>query len=185
MKADAVGNQSVSFVNGFTLIEVLIALAIFSIGFLAMGALQTGALMQTGEIGRKTEAWAVLSDHVELLKAVPFYANDNHVDDDGDGTIDEIDELFDIDPGEAKVYPLASGDHSADRVNGRYTVHWQVVDDEPIGEQDNRWSSSPAKITVSKTITVTVTEAGGDAVADALASVEFVKVWAADSGAIP
>ena len=166
---------------GYTIIEVLLALAIFSIGFMAMGALQSSSLFQTGEIARKTEAWAVLEDQAEVLKAIPFYDDDE--DDNGDGNpydSSESDPLIqDADPDSAST-DFDEGPH--DRASGRYQVHWRVEDDEPIPEQPATvLQGVPAgNYTVSKTITVAVTEPGGDPQTEALAMVEFVKTWAAD-----
>lgn len=84
---------------GFTLIEVLIAIAIFSIGLMAMGALQASSLMQTGDIGRKTEAMSVLEQQLDTLKAMPF----------GEDDLDE-------------------GDHNQASAEGRYDIHWSVAD---------------------------------------------------------
>lgn len=150
--------------SGFTLIEVLIAIAIFSIGLMAMGALQSSSLMQTGDIGRKTEAWSILEEQAELIKSVPFYT--------------------DIDT-KSVSSELDSGDHSLSKRDGRYDVHWRVIDNQPIGQVDVPGdvllSGVPAgTYTVSKIIAVAVTRAGGDMDNDALARVEFVKTWAAD-----
>lgn len=60
--------------SGYTIIEVLIAIAIFSIGIMAMSALQSSSLMATGDITQKTEAWAVLEAHVERVRTNQ-YAN--------------------------------------------------------------------------------------------------------------
>lgn len=143
--------------RGFTLIEVLIALAIFSIGFLAMGALQSGALMRTGEIGRKIEASAILSDKAEQLRALPFYEDSD----------------YSVHPSQLKE---TSGFKKESAANGRYDVHWKVVDNKPIGEREMPRTGKEGTITVSKTITLTVTRAGGHSEDDALTSVEFVKV---------
>ena len=172
--------------GGYTIIEVLMAVAIFSIGLMAMGALQSSALLETGDIGRKTEAWTVLEDQAEVLKAIPFYVNENGVDDDGDGDTDIADGdyeetdplLVDNDPGTASaafdIGPL-------DRLNGRYQVHWRVENDEPIPQQPaTALPGVPTgNYTVCKTITVAVTEPGGDPQTEAIAMTEFVKTWAA------
>ncbi len=61
---------------GFTLIEVLIALAVFSIGFMAVGALQTKALTTVTSSQTKTLGMQALNAQVELLKQTPLYATD-------------------------------------------------------------------------------------------------------------
>jgi prepilin-type N-terminal cleavage/methylation domain-containing protein len=177
--------------SGYTLIEVLIALAIFSIGFMATGALQSYALKQTGDAAQKTEAWTILEDQVEYLKSLPFYANDNDVDDDGDGDTDEVDELFVDDDGNT---PLDAGGHNENRLQNRYAVHWQVVNDRPFAQVAVPPINAGDPVlpdvgngsyTVSKTVTVAVTRPGKDPQTEALAMAEFVKVWAADPGGIP
>jgi len=145
---------------GFTIIEALVALAIFSIGILAMSALQNSSLMKTYQVEETTEALEVLNDQVDALKAVPFYANKNGLDDDGDaGTynpndpdnIDEIDEelpemvanalapapgfLGPLTATLSASTPIPAGNpliHNVLRRNGLYTVHWQVVNDTPV-----------------------------------------------------
>jgi prepilin-type N-terminal cleavage/methylation domain-containing protein len=172
--------------EGFTIIEALMAIAIFSIGIMAVGSLQTSSLMSTGDIAQKTEAWTILDRYVETFKNLPFYANKDGIDNDGDGTTDEIDE---------ERSELVAGSQSEDNPDGRFTVHWQVVDDSPIqgagGSKLNVPGDAVLKdvpagdYTVSKTISVQVTRAGGDPDTEALAMVEFVKTWAGQAGGIP
>ena len=151
--------------SGFTLIEALIAIAIFSIGLMAVGALQARSLKDTGAVARRTEAWVLADRQVALLKAMPFYQDV--------GTNTFTPEL-DVNGGGFA--------HTVDRqMNGTYTVHWQVVDDTPIGPQNATvLSGVPAGVyTVSKQITVVVTPQGGNPLADELAQVQFIKTWAA------
>ncbi len=147
--------------SGFTIIEVLVAIAIFSIGLLAVGALQARSLMETGDVARKTEAWAALEEQVTLLKELSFYSDDPPTTFPADLT----------DTG---------GWHSANYLDDRYTVYWQVDDDTPIGKQNATVIANvPAgNYTVSKTITVAVTRVGDDPDTQALGQVEFVKTWA-------
>lgn len=163
---------SVPSTAGYTFIEILIALAIFSIGIMAISALQAASLKSTGDIARKTEAWALLDERAESLKVMPFYANDDGIDNDGDGTIDELTE---------EMPDLVAGNYNAPRINGRYDVYWQVANDVPIPQQDETvLPGVPAgNYTVSKTVSVQVTLAGGNPATEALAMVEFVKTWAA------
>lgn len=156
--------------SGFTIIEVLIAVAMFSIGLMAMGALQAGSLMGTGDIARRTEAWTIIDEHVGLLKRLPFYT--------------------DIPPNPPANHPpwLVAGDFPAHTINmpappaaPRYTVHWRVRDDEPIGVQSQAvLPGVPVGFyTVSKRVTVVVTRLNGNPIAAPLAQVEFEKTWGA------
>lgn len=172
---------------GFTLIEVFISIAIFSIGLLAMSALQSSSLLTTGQSGRQTEAWAVLDNHVESLKTMPFYANDNGVDDDGDGATDEWDET---------MPDLATGSQTRIAI-GQYKIHWQVVNDLPIpavlmppatANDPVIVGSSGAGVpagtyTVSKAISVQISlgrvllPLNRPTTNNTLASCQFVKTW--------
>ena len=144
--------------SGFSIIEVLLAITIFSIGLMAMGALQTSALMRTGDVTRKTEAWALLAEQAERIKQLPFYDNVG-----------------------AQIHPPEldaggfGGPRSVVSPDGRYTIQWQVVDDEPILAQDETVLPGVpvGNYTVSKRITMVAMRTGGNP----LAQVEFVKVW--------
>ena len=151
----------VSNASGFTIIEVLAAIAIFSVGLMAMGALQTRTLMNTGNVARKTEAWALLAEQAERVKQLPFYVNVG-----------------------AQTHPpaLNAGGFGAPRSvvspDGRYTIQWQVADDELIGLQNE--TALPGvpvgNYTVQKRITMVAMQTGGNPLAP-LAQLEFVKVW--------
>ena len=122
--------------DGFTLIEVLIAIAIFSIGILAVGAMQVSSVKDNSIARGVTEKASLAADRMEKLISLP-YANalltagehsvaassftlaTDGIDNDNDGQIDEA--------GEA----------------GFITISWNVQDDTPL--------------TGTKTIDVTVT----------------------------
>lgn len=149
--------------SGFTLIEVLIAIAIFSIGLMAVGAMQARSLMDTGDVARKTEAWTALEQQVAILKDLPFY-------------VDNPPTTF-----TAGLGATGGSWNTANYLNGRYVVHWQVVDDYPIAQQDATVIANvpTGNYTVCKTITVAVTRAGDNPGTQALGQVEFIKTWAA------
>ncbi len=156
--------------SGFTIMEVLIAIAIFSIGLLAVGALQANSLTETGDVAQKTEAWTFADEQAELLKQLPFY-----------------NETW---PAAPATHPpaLLAGGFAAHTLNlpagnPRYTVHWQVEDHFPFGPvnvpADATFTKVPAgAYTVCKRITVVVTRLGGNPLTDELAQVQFVKTWA-------
>ena len=109
MKKKDTGNN-----HGFTLIEVLIALAVFAIGILGVFTLQMTAINGNASARGVTENYLSGMDKVEELMARPYDHNllddttttgDWHtlaknadgIDNDGDGTIDEAGETGDID----------------------------------------------------------------------------------------
>jgi len=57
---------------GFTLMEVMIALAIFAIGILAVSAMQITAINQNSGSRMQTEATAVAEQLMERLMALPY-----------------------------------------------------------------------------------------------------------------
>lgn len=90
--------------DGFTLIEVLIAIAILSIGMLAIASMQTGATRGTTTAYINTELSAVATDQMEQLTSLPY--------DDAD---------------------LSQGDHSVVGLkDGQFNASWTVADDDVV-----------------------------------------------------
>jgi prepilin-type N-terminal cleavage/methylation domain-containing protein len=58
--------------KGFTLVEVMVAVAILSFGILAVAAMQNAALLGTNKSNSVTEATTVAVDRMERLFAIPF-----------------------------------------------------------------------------------------------------------------
>ena len=58
--------------KGFTMIEVLIAMAIFLIGFLAVGAMQMSSVNGNAYARMRTEATALAAQHAEKFLAMNF-----------------------------------------------------------------------------------------------------------------
>jgi prepilin-type N-terminal cleavage/methylation domain-containing protein len=89
--------------QGFTLIEVLIAMAIFSIGILAVGTLQITSTNSNASARIHTEEYTWVADQIERLTALPY----------DDADLDETPPLHTV-------------------VQGPYTVSWTVEDDQPV-----------------------------------------------------
>ena len=69
MRTTAKNNQ-----EGFTLIEVLIAMAIFAVGILALAGLQVTYIGGNASAQMQTEATALGAQVIEHLKSLPFDA---------------------------------------------------------------------------------------------------------------
>lgn len=95
-------NQLVSNDNGFTLIEILIAILMFSVGILAVSSLQLNSIKGNTQANSFTLAGSTASNHSESLKALAF--NDPQLDD---------------------------GSHPAQPL-GRLWVGWNVTSDVPL-----------------------------------------------------
>ena len=86
-------------IKGFTLIEVLIVMTIFSTGILAVAAMQTTSTKGNASARRMTEATALAEKQIEDLMQLPY----DHAD---------------LDP--------ANNPHAISR--GPYTVNWNVIE---------------------------------------------------------
>jgi len=129
--------------QGFTLIEIMVAMVIFAIGILSVAALQTKATKGNISANRSTRAFTWCSDRMEMLMSLPYIdanlddgshselngdfdqATDG-IDNDYDGQIDEAGETGDID------------------------IEWTVVDNDGV-------TGVPPPPQFTKSITVTVT----------------------------
>lgn len=58
--------------KGFTLVEVMVAVAILSFGILAVAAMQNAALLGTTKSRAVTEATTIAMDRMERIFAIPF-----------------------------------------------------------------------------------------------------------------
>jgi prepilin-type N-terminal cleavage/methylation domain-containing protein len=58
--------------NGFTLMEVMIAMAIFVIGFLAVGSMQIAAIRGNAGAREATEAATLATSQLETLITLPY-----------------------------------------------------------------------------------------------------------------
>jgi prepilin-type N-terminal cleavage/methylation domain-containing protein len=61
--------------EGFSLIEVMIAIVILTVGLLSLAQMMVVATSANALAGRMTASAALAKQQLELLKAVPFYTN--------------------------------------------------------------------------------------------------------------
>lgn len=94
--------------RGFTFIEVLIVIAIFSVGVLAVAAMQVTAINTNASARMSGEATALAANQLEVLMALNY--------------------------GHADLNP-AGNPHEV--VEGAYTVNWIVTDSDIDGDGNN------------------------------------------------
>jgi type IV pilus assembly protein PilV len=94
--------------DGFTLIEVLIALTIFAIGLLAVAAMQVSAVKVNSTAGKLTNLSTLGMDKVEELSALPYTDAE-----------------------------LTAGNHTDPVTPDGYSVSWDVVVDNPVTSTKN------------------------------------------------
>jgi len=95
--------------KGFTLVEIMIAMAIFSVGFLAVGSMQISSINANATSRLRTEATALASEMSERLMMLPY--DDDFLTAGSHGILPDN-------------FPIPAGFDS----NSRYTV-WYVVQD--------------------------------------------------------
>jgi type IV pilus assembly protein PilV len=94
--------------DGYTLIEVLIAITIFAVGLLAVAGMQTSAIRMNSTAGKLTNLSIWGMDKIEELSAFPY------------------------------SHPLldpANNPHQ--EVLGDYTISWTIIDNNPVSNTKN------------------------------------------------
>ena len=105
--------------SGFTLVEVLIALFIFSVGILGLGAMQLNSIRGNSQARRISEATNVAADQIEKFFALDYDDPDLN-DDDGNGS--------------AGLSDITSPDGSTSSVDGNYQIFWNVAVNYPLAD---------------------------------------------------
>jgi len=107
--------------DGFTLIEVLIALTIFAVGLLAVAAMQNSAILMNSNAGKLTHLSTWGMDKMEELSSLPYF--DADLDPDGNP-------------------------HSSPPVEG-YSVAWTITESFTLIDGNLESSSKNITITVA------------------------------------
>lgn len=105
---------------GFTLIEVIIALAVLTIGILSVNVMHTVSIRGNATASGITTSANWAADRVERIFSLN-YGNDDLKDTDADGSAG-----LDAD------VTTATADHNWTSPDGRYTVLWNVAEEYPM-----------------------------------------------------
>lgn len=145
--------------KGFTLIEVMIALGVFFIGFVVFLMMTTTSIRGNANALRITASGNWATDRFEQLSRMPYDSGTNGLDDDGDGVVDNDAEKFDaiVDDINDMDRVDAAADYSITSPDNNYTISWNVAQDQP-GENmktvrviiSNRLLGSDLKFTTIK-----------------------------------
>ena len=109
--------------DGFSLIEVLIALTVFSVGILAVASMQTTATGGNAKAHYISEATGWAADRMEILLNLDY---DDPLLDDSAGTNAGT---AGLDDGKTAG---TTADGNATSTDGQYTIYWNVAADQPI-----------------------------------------------------
>jgi type IV pilus assembly protein PilV len=107
--------------QGFTLIEILIAITIFSIGILAVATMQVSSIKGNSSANGLSEAVTLAQDKMEELMSLDYGDND----------------LLDVDlNGAAGLAETvnADGSNPGQGTNARYNVFWNIADNTPFSQ---------------------------------------------------
>lgn len=124
--------------QGFTLMEVLIAIAIFSIGMLAVGSMQITAINTNAKSRNSTTVVTYAKDKAEELMALDY----EHADLDADPAVNPHTPAADVDgidnDEDGQIDELGEA--------GQVSITWNVIDDLPIA------GTKSIRVTVVRTV---------------------------------
>lgn len=121
--------------KGFTLIESMVALFVFTVGILALNQMQVMSILSNSDASGLTGASSWAAAQVENILSLD-YNDPALIDGDGDGTgkdtapndgIDDADNDFGLNDVTA-----ATADGSLTSPDGNYMIYWNVAVDEPM-----------------------------------------------------
>ncbi len=118
--------------QGFTLIEVMIAIVVLAIGILGVVTMQTSTTGYNATAHAMTGAATVAADRMEMLRALPY--DDPMLQDGGGGGVGIAGLNFPLPlPPNAPVVDTVARppDGSATTADQNYDVYWNIVDDYP------------------------------------------------------
>jgi type IV pilus assembly protein PilV len=124
--------------NGFSLIEILIAITVFAIGILAVGKMQITAIKGNSFANDLTKASTLAQDRMERLIGLSYFDPlNNDTNGNGKAGLDDTDAAADHNDPNNPVY-------------GRYDIFWNIARNCPINNTKEirviiRWTDKGAE----------------------------------------
>ena len=115
--------------EGYTLVEILIAIAILAFGLLAVATMQVRAIKTNAIASGISQGLTLGQAKVEELMNLAYSAIS---DTDLDGTDEDADDDGIDDDGGNFGLNDTGGDSDNEEPNGRYTIYWNVAVNEPV-----------------------------------------------------
>lgn len=106
------GRRPLNQNDGFTLLEVLIAVSIFAIGLLAIATMQTSSIRVNSTAGQITSRMTWAQDKLEQISALPY----------NNPWLDGVDSST----------PDSAGNLHQETTGDGYTIAWDIIDDNPM-----------------------------------------------------
>lgn len=104
--------------GGFSLLEVMIAMAILAVGLLAIAGMQIIAIRANAQSREVTEAITLAMKHLDYLKSLPY--DDPALDDTEETNNDNLTDTENVDHSDPN-----------NPINGKYNRIWNVADSTP------------------------------------------------------
>jgi len=119
--------------EGYTLVEVLIALGILGFGLMAVATMQVTAIKTNSRASDMSQGVTLAQAKVEELMNLP-YSSLSLKDVDDDGTDEDANDDGIDDDGDNFGLNDVGVDSDYEEPNGRYTTYWNVAVDEPVAK---------------------------------------------------
>ena len=119
--------------QGYTLVEILIAITILAFGLLAVATMQVRAIKTNAIASSISQGLTLGQAKVEELMNLA-YSHPALSDTDGDGTNQDADEDGIDDDGDnfGLNHTVGEADNNTPKTNDGYTIYWNVAVDEPV-----------------------------------------------------
>ena len=112
--------------KGFTLLEVIVAISILTIGLLAVASMQVSAIRGNASAYGMTEGTWLASDQIEKLMIMP-YDNPYPIVDSDDYLLYPLEDRDKDGKFGLEDDTASTADHNVNR--GKYTVYWNIAGD--------------------------------------------------------